>query len=244
MEKEKHKVDYTVIIPTYNERQNVGILVKLLFESFSELRTTWELIIVDDSSPDGTADAVQQLQEYYKEVQMKLISREGKLGLGSAYIEGFKHSNGEFIILMDCDLSHHPKYIPQLIAKQNQGDFDIVSGSRYIHGGGISGWPWYRVLISYGANMLGRILLQPKATDLTGSFRLYRRHVFKRILEYNMMSKGYAFQMEIIVLATRLGYSVADVPILFVNRLYGTSKLGKNEIWGYIKGLVKLFWTF
>lgn len=192
-----------------------------------------------------------------------------KLDPGTAYMKGFEHSNGEYIILMDCDLSHHPKYIADFIEKQETGNFDIVSGSRYIKNGGVSGWTWNRILVSRVANFLGKLsetdgraserskliphkhslsatsanfLLRPKASDLTGSFRLYKRDVFETILGSDMVSKGYVFQMEIIARATRFEYSIADVPIVFVDRLYGDSKLGKNEIFGYIKGLLQLFW--
>ncbi|CUV06193.1 unnamed protein product [Cryptosporidium hominis] len=233
---------YSVIIPTYNERENVGIMIELLHETFSKLPVNWEIIIVDDSSPDGTAKVVEKLQKCYPEVNIKLVKRKGKLGLGTAYMKGFEHSEGDFIILMDCDLSHHPKYIADFIEKQETKDFDIVSGSRYIKNGGVSGWTWDRILVSRVANFLANFLLQPRASDLTGSFRLYKRDVFKSILGSNMVSKGYVFQMEIIARATKFGYSIADVPIVFVDRLYGDSKLGKNEIFGYIKGLLQLFW--
>ncbi|KAF7457332.1 dolichol-phosphate-mannose synthase family protein [Cryptosporidium felis] len=226
---------YSVIIPTYNERENVGIVVELLYETFCKLNVNWEIIIVDDSSPDGTASVVEKLQECYPEVKLELVKRTGKLGLGTAYMKGFEHSSGDFIILMDCDLSHHPKYISDFIEKQKSQNFDIVSGSRYMKNGGVSGWTWNRILVT-------QFLLQPRASDLTGSFRLYKREVFESILGSNMVSKGYVFQMEIIARATRFGYSIADVPIVFVDRLYGDSKLGKNEIFGYIKGLLQLFW--
>ncbi|KAK6588749.1 hypothetical protein RS030_2270 [Cryptosporidium xiaoi] len=240
--KNEYELSYSVIIPTYNERENIGIVLELLHETLEKIGVKWEVIIVDDSSPDGTSDIVTRLQKCYPEVDLKLVKRSGKLGLGTAYMKGFEYSSGDFIILMDCDLSHHPKYIADFIEKQKENDYDIVSGSRYIKNGGVSGWTWKRILVSRVANFLAGFLLQPRASDLTGSFRLYKRDVFETILNSNMISKGYVFQMEIIARATKLGYLIADVPIIFVDRLYGDSKLGKNEIFGYLKGLLKLFW--
>ena len=140
---------------------------------------------------------------------------------------------------MDADFSHHPKYIPKFIQKQQSGDYDVVTGSRYIENGGVCGWGFDRKLVSRGANFLAVTALDPgNLSDLTGSFRLYKRNVLEAVIE-RVVAKGYVFQMEIIVRARTMGYSIAEVPIVFVDRIFGYSKLGATEITGYLKGL----WT-
>lgn len=171
-----------------------------------------------------------------------LRPRAKKLGLGTAYIHGLSHAKGNFIIIMDADLSHHPKYIPQFIAKQKEKDYDIVSGSRYEGNGGVYGWDLKRKIISTGANYLTQILLMPGISDITGSFRLYKRDVLAKLVA-DCKSKGYVFQMEMIVSAKRQGFQVASVPISFVDRFYGESKLGANEIVQFAMGLIRLFVT-
>ena len=143
---------------------------------------------------------------------------------------------------MDADLSHHPKYIPAMIDKQASMGSDIVSGTRYAPGGGVFGWNFKRKLTSRGANTLAQALLNPGMSDLTGSFRLYRKSVLG-VLMRQVKSKGYAFQMEIAVRARRMGLLISEVPIVFVDRVYGSSKLGGAEITMYLKGLVNLFFT-
>nr|XP_016850943.1 PREDICTED: dolichol-phosphate mannosyltransferase subunit 1 isoform X2 [Anolis carolinensis] len=190
-------------------------------------------------APELAADCVAAGEE----LRAKLLRpRAKKLGLGTAYIHGMKHATGNFIIIMDADLSHHPKFIPEFIRIQKEGNFDIVSGTRYKGNGGVHGWDLKRKLISRGANFLTQVLLQPGASDLTGSFRLYRKEVLQKLME-KCVSKGYVFQMEMIVRARQLGYSIGEVPISFVDRVYGESKLGGNEIVSFLKGLLTLFAT-
>ncbi|KAK9505141.1 hypothetical protein O3M35_009263 [Rhynocoris fuscipes] len=202
----------------------------------------YEIIIIDDGSPDGTLDVAKKLQQIYGDNKIVLKPREKKLGLGTAYVHGMKYAKGNFIILMDADLSHHPKFIPKLIEKQKEGNFDVVSGSRYIEGGGVYGWDLKRKLISRGANFLTQILLRPGASDITGSFRLYKKEVLEKLIK-SCISKGYVFQMEMIVKATAFGFSIGEVPITFVDRIYGVSKLGGSEIIQFVKGLLYLFAT-
>uniref|UniRef100_A0A8C6VJW9 Dolichol-phosphate mannosyltransferase subunit 1 n=1 Tax=Naja naja TaxID=35670 RepID=A0A8C6VJW9_NAJNA len=202
----------------------------------------FEIVIIDDGSPDGTQEVADQLIKIYGSDKILLRPRAKKLGLGTAYIHGMKHATGNFIIIMDADLSHHPKFIPEFIKKQKEGNFDIVSGTRYKGNGGVHGWDLKRKLISRGANFLTQVLLRPGASDLTGSFRLYRKEVLQKLME-KCVSKGYVFQMEMIVRARQLGYSVGEVPISFVDRVYGESKLGGNEIVSFLKGLLTLFAT-
>ena len=141
---------------------------------------------------------------------------------------------------MDADLSHHPKYIPAFIEKQQEGDFDIVTGTRYEGGGGVAGWDLKRKLISRGANFVASMLLNPRVSDLTGSFRLYRREVLETVIA-KVKGRGYVFQMEIVVRAREEKYTIGEVPIAFVDRLYGESKLGAGEIVKYMQGLWHLF---
>lgn len=252
---------YSVILPTYNERENLPIIFYLLHRTFQHHSLDFEVVIVDDNSPDNTLAVAQKLQEVYnnnnskdadadvdasvesQSQMIKIVSREGKLGLGTAYVAGLKKCTGDRIILMDADLSHHPKFIPQMILVMNANDHDIVSGTRYRKGGGVAGWDLKRKITSKGANFLASSLLDPGcATDLTGSFRLYKREALEQILPA-VKSKGYAFQMEILILAKKEKMTLGEVPITFVDRIYGESKLGANEIFMYLKGLIKLFIT-
>ncbi|XP_008564143.1 PREDICTED: dolichol-phosphate mannosyltransferase subunit 1 isoform X2 [Galeopterus variegatus] len=210
---------YSVLLPTYNERENLPLIVWLLVKSFSESGINYEIIIIDDGSPDGTRDVAEQLEKIYGSDKIVLRPREKKLGLGTAYIHGMKHATGNYIIIMDADLSHHPKFIPEFIRKQKEGNFDIVSGTRYKGNGGVYGWDLKRKII-----------------------RLYRKEVLQKLIE-KCVSKGYVFQMEMIVRARQLNYTIGEVPISFVDRVYGESKLGGNEIVSFLKGLLTLFAT-
>ena len=184
---------YSVILPTYNERENLPIIFYLLHQTFTKHSLSLEVVIVDDSSPDNTLQIAQALQSSYGTDTIKIVSRSGKLGLGTAYVAGLAASSGERIILMDADLSHHPKFIPQMILKMNASDVDIVSGTRYRKGGGVAGWDLKRKITSKGANFLASFLLDPgAASDLTGSFRLYKRKVLEEVY-----CKGYSFEEEI-----------------------------------------------
>eukprot|EP01057_Protomagalhaensia_wolfi_P000917 Protomagalhaensia_wolfi_Nauph_80__916@NODE_1528_length_1485_cov_499_866528_g1134_i2_p2_GENE_NODE_1528_length_1485_cov_499_866528_g1134_i2NODE_1528_length_1485_cov_499_866528_g1134_i2_p2_ORF_typecomplete_len145_score27_62Glycos_transf_2/PF00535_26/2_6e06Glyco_tranf_2_3/PF13641_6/0_038Glyco_transf_21/PF13506_6/0_063_NODE_1528_length_1485_cov_499_866528_g1134_i26521086 len=142
---------------------------------------------------------------------------------------------------MDADLSHHPKFIPFMIEAQKKHQADVVSGTRYNLGGGVHGWDFKRIFISRTANFLAHLLLEPKCSDLTGSFRLYRYEVLEEIMK-RVISRGYVFQMEVITRASRMGLNIKEVPISFVDRIYGESKLGPMEIVEYAKGLLLLFW--
>uniref|UniRef100_UPI003AABDFCC dolichol-phosphate mannosyltransferase subunit 1 isoform X2 n=1 Tax=Centroberyx gerrardi TaxID=166262 RepID=UPI003AABDFCC len=250
---------YSVLLPTYNERENLPLIVWLLVKYFGESGYNYEIIVIDDGSPDGTLEVAEQLQKIYGEDKILLRPRAKKLGLGTAYIHGMKHATGNFIIIMDADLSHHPKFIPEFIQVQKEGDYDLVSGTRYRGNGGVYGWDLRRKIIrlrlnvcllhlspslahSRGANFVTQVLLRPGASDLTGSFRLYKKKVLESLVE-RCVSKGYVFQMEMIVRARQLNYTIGEVPISFVDRVYGESKLGGNEIVSFLKGLLTLFAT-
>ena len=235
--------EVSVILPTYNERENLPTCVFLIDEALGNMRLPYEVIVVDDNSPDGTLDAAKALQAAYGEEKVVLRPRPGKLGLGTAYAHGLAVARGEWVVLMDADLSHHPKYLPAFFDKQRATGCDVVTGTRYAQGGGVAGWSWTRKCVSRIANALAQVLLAPgDASDLTGAYRLYRREVLTATIG-SVHSKGYTFQMEMLVRASRLGYRITEVPIAFVDRLYGDSKLGAAEILEYLKGLVRLFLT-
>ena len=215
----------------------------------------WELIIVDDASPDGTQDVARQLQGVYGPDRIQLRARAGKLGLGTAYVHGLQFATGSFVIIMDADFSHHPKFIREMVRVQREGEgkgtgsgsapgWDIVTGTRYANTetsrGGVYGWDLKRKLVSRGANLFADTLLRPGVSDLTGSFRLYKKEVLEDVIA-RTESKGYTFQMEMMVRAKAMGYSVTEVPITFVDRVYGESKLGGDEILEYAKGVLGLW---
>jgi len=241
---------YSVILPTYNERKNLPIIVWLLAKTFRECNFDWEVIVVDDASPDGTQEIAKQLARVYGDERIVLKPRAGKLGLGTAYIHGLEFCTGDFVIIMDADFSHHPKFIPQFVRQQQAHDLDIVTGTRYRLGaspsmsgaapGGVYGWDLKRKMVSRGANFLADTVLNPGVSDLTGSFRLYKKHVLQSIITLTQ-SRGYVFQMEMIVRAKALGYSIGEVPITFVDRIFGESKLGADEVVSYGRGVWALF---
>lgn len=233
---------FSILLPTYNERENLPLIVWLINNSFEKSKHLFEIIIIDDGSPDGTLDVARQLQTIYGEDKIVLRPRAKKLGLGTAYVHGIKNATGNFVVIMDADLSHHPKFIAQFIAKQREGDFDVVTGTRYSGDGGVFGWDAKRKLISRTANYITQILLRPGVSDLTGSFRLYKKDRLQQLIE-SCVSKGYVFQMEMMVRAREKNMTIAEVPISFVDRFYGESKLGGNEIIGFVKGLFYLFAT-
>ncbi|XP_070574179.1 dolichol-phosphate mannosyltransferase subunit 1-like isoform X2 [Ptychodera flava] len=198
---------YSVLLPTYNERENLPIIVWLLVRSFTQSGYDYEVIILDDGSPDGTLEVAQELERIYGSDKIVLGPRPRKQGLGTAYVHGIKHATGNYIIIMDADLSHHPKFIPEFIEKQKEKSYDIISGTRYIGSGGVHGWDFRRKLISRTANFIAQFLLRPGASDLTGSFRLYKKSVLQKLVD-SCVSKGYVFQMEMLVRANQFGFTL------------------------------------
>jgi dolichol-phosphate mannosyltransferase len=176
-----------------------------------------------------------------------LKPRAGKLGLGTAYVHGLQFATGNFVIIMDADFSHHPKFIPRMIAIQASTNCDIVTGTRYANKpsmdlyGGVYGWDLKRKLTSRGANIIADTVLMPGVSDLTGSFRLYKKAALERVIK-STESKGYTFQMEMMVRAKAMGLRVEECPITFVDRVFGESKLGGEEIVEYLKGVMGLWW--
>ncbi|KAK2951842.1 putative Dolichol-phosphate mannosyltransferase [Blattamonas nauphoetae] len=231
-------IKYSILLPTYNERENLPIVSKLLVDAMTKTNETYEIIVIDDSSPDGTSEVAKRLQTVFPG-KIILKQRTGKLGLGSAYIFGEKEARGEFVIILDCDLSHHPKIIPQMIAIQKEKNCDIVTGTRYEKGGGVCGWNWKRKFTSAGANTLASVAVGHACSDMTGSFRLYRRSALKDILP-KVKSMGFSFQLEIILRAQKMGFTIEEVPIIFVDRVFGQTKINFKEYYAMIVTLIQL----
>lgn len=215
-----------VILPTYNEAENVIGLTELILEQDQRIH----VLVVDDASPDGTAERVEDLKA--REPRVHLIRRAGKLGLGTAYLAGFRFGLDEgysFVFTMDCDFSHNPRYLPQMIDKLSE--CDLVVGSRYVKGGGIENWPWYRLLLSRFANFYARTLLRLELHDCTAGFRGYRREVLEGVDPFDVRSSGYSFLEEMAWKVSRAGFSIAEVPIVFEQRQAGSSKIESREIY-------------
>ena len=213
------------ITPTYNEILNIGNLI----DAISSLNMNIDILVVDDSSPDGTADYVKSHPLYKK--NLFLISRPGKLGLGSAYCKGFQWGLNEDygkIIQIDADLSHNPKYIPLIIDKSNK--YDLIIGSRYINGVNVVNWPMSRLLLSYFANLYCRFILGVKIKDFTGGFKCFNRKVLEEIDFKSVKSEGYSFQVEMNIKAYSKQFTIKEIPIIFNDRASGTSKMSKKVI--------------
>ena len=220
----------------YNEAATLKMIVDRVLDS----PLVRELVIVDDGSPDGTLEVAKQLQTLWGSEHINLKPRAGKLGLGTAYVYGLQYVRGNYVIIMDADFSHHPKFIAPMIALQKTKNYDIVTGTRYAGDGGVFGWDLKRKFVSRDANLFADTVLRPGVSDLTGSFRLYKKEVLEKVIR-KTESKGYTFQMEMMVRAKAMGCTVAEVPISFVDRLYGESKLGGDEIVEYAKGVLNLW---
>lgn len=224
-----------IVIPTYNEKENIGKLITDIFAlAIPELR----VIVVDDNSPDGTGAVVKNLITQYP---ITLLDRPGKLGLGSAYIVGFKKAlelGAEFIFEMDADFSHNPTDIPRLLQAAEHAD--LVIGSRKIDGGKIDGWSWWRKFMSNGAMWFSRTLLRLKVRDVTAGFRVFKRKVLETIQLDAIKSNGYAFQEELLYRTQQLGYRIVEVPVTFIDRQKGKTKLSRKDIAEFFVVIVKL----
>ena len=230
-----------VIIPTYNERENISILINELKDVFKKNKINGHVIVVDDNSPDGTGKIIEDIKK--RDPKINLVSREKRLGLGTAYIAGMKYAIenliADLIMTMDSDFSHNPKYIPDFIKKINQG-YDLVLGSRYIKGGGTYKWPFYRKIISWGGNNLPRLVLGLKTYDNTTGFRCYKREVLEKINLDSIKSNGYSFLFEMVFLCQKNNFKIGETPILFVDRKYGETKISKKEILKTLNTLIRL----
>ncbi len=226
-----------VIIPTYNEKENVENIIRAVFS----LEKPFSVLIIDDGSPDGTADIVKKLQVEFPE-QLFMVEREGKLGLGTAYIRGFKWAlehNYEFVFEMDADFSHDPKDLIRLHEACKEGA-DLAIGSRYINGVNVVNWPIGRVLMSYYASVYVRIITGMKIMDATAGFKCYRRKVLETIELDKVKFKGYAFQIELKFRTWKKGFNIVEVPIIFRDRTEGNSKMSGDIFTEAIFGVIKL----
>jgi dolichol-phosphate mannosyltransferase len=219
-------VEKLVIIPTYNERENIEVLLQRLLA----LPYALHVLVVDDASPDGTGAFVAQWKE--SQPRLHVLRRPGKMGLGSAYRDGFRYAlehGAEYIFEMDADLSHDPDAIGEFLA--NAEDADVVLGSRYLHGVTVVNWPLQRLILSYSANLYTRIVTGLPVKDATGGFKCFRRRALEAIRLDKVRSDGYSFQIEMTYKCWKKGFRIREIPIVFVDRRAGVSKMNRKIVW-------------
>ncbi|NNE28902.1 MAG: polyprenol monophosphomannose synthase [Saprospiraceae bacterium] len=228
-----------VIIPTYNELENIRQIIAAVFA----LPKDFHILIVDDGSPDGTAQVVKEIQET-SEGKLHLLERSGKQGLGTAYIAGFRWAlerGYNYICEMDADFSHNPKDLVRLVEACESGA-DISVGSRYVKGGGVKNWPWDRILLSYGASLYVRLITWMNVKDPTAGFVCYNSRVLSTLDLDKIRFVGYAFQIEMKFASWTLGFKIQEVPIIFIDRQFGESKMNSSIISEAIFGVIKMKW--
>ena len=229
-----------VIIPTYNEKENITITI----DKISILKTKFDIIVVDDNSPDKTGEIVKKIIESKKyNFNIYLLERSNKKGLGSAYIEGFDYAISKkysYIFQLDADGSHNPKDLEVLQNEISKNKLDVVIGSRYIKGITVVNWPIERVLLSYFANRYVNIVTGIRVKDTTGGFNGYSLFALKNILKYNIMFEGYAFQIQLKFIATKLNFIIKEIPIIFKDRIRGKSKMSFSIFGEAIFGIIKM----
>ena len=228
-----------VIIPTYNEKENIEAIIKAVFG----LPVEFHVLVIDDGSPDGTAAIVTRMIGEQKEERLFIVERQGKLGLGTAYIAGFKWAIAheyDYIFEMDADFSHNPNDLVKLYEALSEGGADVAIGSRYVTGVNVVNWPMGRVLMSYFASKYVRTVLGIDVHDTTAGFVGYKREVLETIELDKIRFKGYAFQIEMKFTAIQCGFTVKEVPIIFVNRVLGTSKMSGGIFSEALLGVVRL----
>lgn len=232
--------DSIVIIPTYNERENIENIIRAVFG----LEHGFHILVVEDGSPDGTANIVRELQKEFPE-RLHMIERSGKLGLGTAYIAGFKWAlerEYEYIFEMDADFSHNPNDLPRLYAACYDEGNDVSIGSRYVSGVNVVNWPMGRVLMSYFASKYVRLITGLPIHDTTAGFVCYRRRVLQTLDLDSIRFKGYAFQIEMKFTAYKYGFRIKEVPVIFINRELGTSKMNSSIFGEAMFGVIRLKW--
>jgi dolichol-phosphate mannosyltransferase len=230
-----------VTIPTYNERENISELIPTLLRVLKENKIDGWVLVVDDSSPDGTGDIVEALSREHQD--LRVVHREGKLGLGSAYKDAFRQAlrddETSLVVEMDADLSHDPIYLPAIVqAAQRSGGVGL--GSRYIKGGRIVGWPMRRKIVSWGANFLTRVILSLPVKDATSGYRAFTREALTKIRYADAGTKAYAFQVEILYRCAQQNLSIEEVPITFHERRLGKSKLSSGDIFDFLRTVLRL----
>ena len=226
-----------VLIPTYNERENVSAMIDKVFS----LPVGFDILVIDDGSPDGTADIVRERQKDYPD-RLHLLCRKGKLGLGTAYLAGFRwglERDYDYIIEMDCDFSHNPDDLPRLVAAAEEGA-DVVIGSRYVQGVNVVNWPMSRLLMSYCASIYVRTVTGMPVHDATAGFVCYSRRVLERMDLDKVEMKGYGFQIEMKYSAWNLGFKIREVSIIFIDRVLGQSKMSSSIFGEAFFGVMKL----
>lgn len=229
-----------VIIPTFNERENIGNLIDIIFAQYND----FHILVIDDGSPDGTASLVKERQVKYAG-KLFLEERKGKLGLGTAYIHGFKWAlqrEYRFIFEMDADFSHNPKDLQRLYEACSTGGGDVAVGSRNVKGGGTINWPKNRILLSKGGSLYTRLITWMPVKDTTAGFVCYKREVLEAINLDKIQFLGYAFQIEMKFASWKLGFRIKEVPIIFQDRKFGVSKMHKGIVKEGIWGVLKLRW--
>lgn len=229
-----------VVIPTYNERENIGNILQAIFN----LQEGFHILVIDDGSADGTAEIVRNLLLQYPG-QLFLEERKGKLGLGTAYIKGFKWALAkgyEYIFEMDADFSHNPNDLLRLYDACKNGGADLAIGSRYVKGGGVINWPWDRIILSKGASIYTRLITWMPVKDPTAGFICYKAEVLNTINLNQIRFVGYAFQIEMKFASWKLHFKIKEVPIIFQDRTVGTSKMNKDIVKEGILGVLKLRW--
>lgn len=235
--------DSIVIIPTYNEKENIEKIIRAVLGLGPH---AFNILVIDDGSPDGTAAIVKRLMEDEFKNRLFIIERRGKLGLGTAYIAGFKwaiEQKYDYIFEMDADFSHDPKDLPRLYEACATDGADVAIGSRYVSGVNVVNWPMGRVLMSYYASKYVRTVLGVKLHDTTAGFKCYRRQVLEAIDLDAIRFKGYAFQIEMKFTAYKLGFKIKEVPVIFVNRREGTSKMSGGIFGEALFGVMRLRWV-
>jgi dolichol-phosphate mannosyltransferase len=236
----KTKLLLCQVVPTYNEAENIPILVERIENLRANLPFELMIVVVDDNSSDGTAEKVKQLMDKFGNI--KLLQRPGLMGLGSAYMDGFAYSisnfNADYVGEMDADLQHPPEVLSEMVKKASEG-IDVVVASRYIPGGGATEWSIGRRIVSRGANLLTKIFLRVPVKDATSGFRLISRRAINGMFEYELSSKGYSFQVESLYVYKKLGMSFAEVPYKFEIRRAGETKLNTKEIWRFFRTTVR-----
>ncbi len=233
--------DSLVIIPTYNEKENIANIIQAVFS----LDVPFHVLIVDDGSPDGTAKIVKEMQPQFPE-SLHLIERAGKLGLGTAYIRGFRYGiekKYDYICEMDADFSHPPEKLLSLRAALIEGNKDVAVGSRYVKGGKCVNWPWDRLILSYGASWYVKLITWMNVNDPTAGFVCYRREVLEKLDLDKIRFIGYAFQIEMKYAARSLGYKIVEVPITFTDRIIGVSKMSGGIIKEAVFGVIQMRWS-
>ena len=232
--------DSIVVIPTYNEKENIENIIRAVFA----LEKTFHILVIEDGSPDGTADIVRHLQAEFPE-RLFMVERAGKQGLGTAYICGFRwglEHGYDYIFEMDADFSHNPADLPRLYSACADEGYDLAIGSRYVSGVNVVNWPMPRVLMSYYASRYVHFITRIPVRDTTAGFKCYKRRVLETIQLDKVRFKGYAFQIEMKYTTWKCGFRIKEVPVVFVNRELGTSKMNSSIFGEAVFGVLRLRW--